>query len=283
MDHFIGFDHLLRICLGRNQHIALFGPSGFLKNVESKLGAYTWNLVKNYTNDFELAVTELSESFRTTRKYRCQNGFVAEDETIMTVSNSEIIDHPTYVVRAAFLDHKIPSLAFSFEEKTRLNVKKNVLQAMGLRPGPWITGFKDQIIRHEPDWTPVPIWWKNADGMRQETKLPLGLLSEKAVKISTGRKVCYITDAIWNRQNIDKMLRLAHGSELLFIEAPFLDKDVKTAEDKYHLTARQAGTLASMAEVKRFILFHYSPKYRGVEALLNEEAFAAFQQAKTAL
>jgi ribonuclease Z len=39
MDHFIGFDHLLRICLGRDMHISLFGPPGFIKNVEGKLAA----------------------------------------------------------------------------------------------------------------------------------------------------------------------------------------------------------------------------------------------------
>ncbi len=30
MDHFIGFDHLLRICLGRDRNLALFGPPGLL-------------------------------------------------------------------------------------------------------------------------------------------------------------------------------------------------------------------------------------------------------------
>lgn len=30
MDHFIGFDHLLRICLGRDKKIYLFGPPNFL-------------------------------------------------------------------------------------------------------------------------------------------------------------------------------------------------------------------------------------------------------------
>ena len=38
MDHFIGFDHLLRICLGRDRHISLFGPPGFHKHVENKIG-----------------------------------------------------------------------------------------------------------------------------------------------------------------------------------------------------------------------------------------------------
>jgi ribonuclease Z len=54
MDHFIGFDHLLRVCLGREKHLFLYGPPGFIDNVEGKLRAYTWNLVENYENDFRL-------------------------------------------------------------------------------------------------------------------------------------------------------------------------------------------------------------------------------------
>jgi len=34
MDHFIGFDRLLRTLLGRQKNLALIGPEGFIKNVE---------------------------------------------------------------------------------------------------------------------------------------------------------------------------------------------------------------------------------------------------------
>jgi len=59
MDHFIGFDWMLRILLGRERDLKLFGPPGFLAQVEHKLSAYTWNLVHNYASDFTLRVTEL--------------------------------------------------------------------------------------------------------------------------------------------------------------------------------------------------------------------------------
>ena len=42
MDHFAGFDHLLRLLLGRDKTVALYGPSGFIDRVEHKLKAYTW-------------------------------------------------------------------------------------------------------------------------------------------------------------------------------------------------------------------------------------------------
>lgn len=45
MDHFSGFDHLLRVVLGRKSNVILFGGPDFVKQVEHKLRAYTWNVV----------------------------------------------------------------------------------------------------------------------------------------------------------------------------------------------------------------------------------------------
>ncbi|MDD4242104.1 MAG: MBL fold metallo-hydrolase [Smithellaceae bacterium] len=282
MDHFIGFDHLLRICLGRDQHISLFGPPGFLANVEGKLGAYTWNLVRNYTNDFALTVTEVHETCRVTRAYRCRSGFVPENEETRATGPGTLVEGEAYVVRAVFLDHSIPCLAFCFEEKTRLNVKKNVLEEMGLPTGAWLTRLKEQILNRDPEETPVRIFWKNEAGETQETFAPLGLLRDRAVKMTSGQKVCYITDAVWSEQNAARMIELARGAELLFVEAPFLHEDEATAARKHHLTARQAGRLAALANVKRLCLFHFSPKYKGREDLLQNEAQSAFSSRKPA-
>src|SRR5215467_15720539 len=59
MDHFAGFDALLRLLLGRDKVLHLFGPPGFIDRVEHKLAAYTWNLVANYESDFVVRATEI--------------------------------------------------------------------------------------------------------------------------------------------------------------------------------------------------------------------------------
>src|SRR3569623_453920 len=41
MDHFAGFDHLLRVCLGRDTGVRLYGPEKFIAQLEHKLAAYT--------------------------------------------------------------------------------------------------------------------------------------------------------------------------------------------------------------------------------------------------
>jgi ribonuclease Z len=277
MDHFIGFDQMLRLCLGRDKHLSLFGPPGFIANIESKLGAYTWNLVENYENDFELLVTEIHPDHRSLRRYRCQEAFrpgAANKEWV--AFDGLVTESPHYTVRGAFLDHKIPCLAFSLEEKKKINIKKNVLQEMGLSVGAWLVDFKERILHDEPDDTDIRAWWKDAEKKIVERFFHLGELKEKIVKITPGQKISYISDVIYSDENARKIADLAHRSDIIFVEACFLEEDKGKAAEKYHLTAKQAGMLARRAEAKRMVLFHFSPKYKGFGHLLVDEATQAY-------
>lgn len=277
MDHFIGFDHLLRVSLGRDRRIYLYGPPNFLQNVEDKLRAYTWNLVGNYTNDFELQVTEVHTEHTLSRRYRCRNAFKPEGEERGDFDGT-LVRGESFSVRAAFLDHGTPCLAFSFEENTRINIKKNVLQEMGLPTGPWLLDLKAHIMRGEPDDLPVRVWWRQGEGRTDLKMIPLGILRDKVVKITPGQKISYITDVLYSEENARRIIELARGSELIFIEASFLEEDADTAARKCHLTARQAGVLARRTAAKRMVPFHYSPKYKGEGDLLYHEAMKAFRE-----
>ena len=277
MDHFIGFDQLIRVCLGRNQTIALYGPQGFLRHVENRLGSYNWNLVENYENDFRLEVTEVLGETTKTCRFDCRHAFRREGEEEGKIAGGILRDHPFYRVKTAVLDHRIPCLAFSLEEKFRINIRKDVLQAMGILPGPWLTSLKEKIVLGANPETPIRAFWKDeSDGRIRERYFSLGELQETLILITRGMKIAYITDAIWTPENEAKMLAIAEGADLLFIEAPFLHDDEKRAAERYHLTARQAGYLARKAGVKRMKLFHFSPKYQGLGESLREEAVRAF-------
>ena len=277
MDHFIGFDHVLRICLGRDRHIALYGPPGFIRNVENRIFSYTWNLVENYTNDFLLTVHEVHTTHIMAKRYRCQDAFCGEMIEESGPFNGVLLDRDDFIVRTAFLDHKIPSLAFSLEEKSHINILKNALGELGLPQGKWLAGLKEKIHRGEPDDTPVEVAWKGGRPSPARTTFSLGELKEKIVKITAGQKISYIADAVGSEENREKIAALARDSDIMFIEATFLHKDAARASNKFHLTAKQAGELAREAGAKRMVIFHFSPKYRGKEHLLNEEALAAFR------
>lgn len=275
MDHFIGFDHLLRLLLGRDKRLSLYGPPSFLKNLESKMAAYTWNLVANYTSDVEIVATEVHPGSRLTRCYRCRKAFQSEGEQSAPFDGT-LTSGDFYTVKAAFLDHGVPTLGFRFEEHTRLNIKKNVLKEMGLPTGAWLLELKERIMKGEGDDLPIRIWWRGEDGRHGETFLPLGLLRERAVKVTKGQTIAYVTDAAGNDDNCRRIVELAAEADILFIEAPFLAEDGQTAARKFHLTARQAGLLARQARARRIVLFHFSPKYTGRRDELIGEAMAAF-------
>jgi len=92
MDHFIGFDHLLRICLGRDKDLSLFGPPSFIEHMESKLESYTWNLVENYSTNLTLKVTEVHPAVWKKAFFRCQSGFRREEFTCVESSDTILLD-----------------------------------------------------------------------------------------------------------------------------------------------------------------------------------------------
>jgi ribonuclease Z len=148
MDHFIGFDWLLRVCLGRGLSIRLFGPPGFLDQVGHRLAAYSWNLVEGYDTDLVLEVTEVSPDGRARRAcFRCKSAFRRENEQTFEIADGVLHDEEFFRVRCAFLDHKLPCLGFALEEKQHLNVWKNRLDELGLPTGPWLQELKARRAR----------------------------------------------------------------------------------------------------------------------------------------
>jgi ribonuclease Z len=271
IDHFIGFDHLLRLCLGRGKRIHLFGPPGFTARVEHRLASYTWNLVESYPADFTLVAVELHPDGRSiSAEFHCRSGFRRENERTVQLHDGILLDEETFRLRAAFLDHKTVSLAYALEEKSHVNIMKNRLLDLGLPTGPWLAELKRAIVRGEADDMLFRAWWHTAGGM-VERHFALGELKKEILQVVPGQKIAYVTDAAYTPANAARIVDLARGADYLFIEATFLDADRERAAERHHLTALQAGRLARQAGVARAIPFHFSPRYQGMEDRLREE------------
>ena len=279
MDHFAGFDHLLRFLLGREKTVGLYGPSGLIEAIGHKLAAYTWNLVGGYDGNLVLRVRELAGGGRLrVARFTGRAGFARENEPDEPVEDGILLREPGFLVRAAALDHGIPSLAFALEERAHINICRNRLQEIGLAVGPWLRAFKQAILSGAPEDMPVEVAWSGGGSERPRT-LPLGQLRRQIMQIGAGRKIAYVVDAAFTEANAAAIVDLAKCADLLFIEAPFLEAEAERAAARQHLTAHQAGTLARLAGVKRITPFHYSPRYKGREEALVREAEAAFRLA----
>ena len=273
MDHFIGFDRLLRLMLGRDQDLYLYGPEGFIKNAEGKLAGYSWNLVQNYSNRLALHVAEVHADHLFKKDYICQKGFVPEAKGGEYAFDGLLHEEPALSVFTRVLDHGLPCLGFAVKEKFHINVKKADVTRLGLEVGPWIKKFKEALFdQQDPDSE-----FEIRSGKKQIRKtFVLKDLAEQIAIITPGQKVSYIADVAYSESNVKKIVELVKDSDHLFIEASFLEKDKDIAEKKGHLTARQAGFIAGKANVQRVTPFHFSPRYQGQERDLEKEVMEAY-------
>lgn len=276
MDHFIGFDRLLRLILGRDKDIYIYGPENFIKNIEGKLGGYSWNLVKNYTNLLVLHVIEVHDNHLVKKDYICQNGFIPASKTAKQSFNGLLLEEPSFSVFTRILDHSIPCLGFTLKERFHVNIMKDAVADLGLEVGPWLVEFKQALFDNQ---NPDSDFEVSCGQNRHKKKFVLGDLAKQIALITPGQKISYIADVGYNESNIQKIVELVKNSDHLFIEASFLEIDKDVAEIKCHLTARQAGLIAGKAKVKQLIPFHFSPRYQGQGHLLEQEAMEAYEHA----
>ena len=269
IDHFIGFDHLLRFSLNREEELRLFGPPGFIDNVRGKLAGYTWNLIRDYP--LVLSVHEIDGVTMRKVKFNAAQDFRLEGESVSPFCGT-LLENPGFRIRAAILDHKTPCLAFSLEECNRFNVKPDALQAMGLNSGPWLDELKRMLRENYSLETPLQIPLSSGGSKEHTLKEWLDLL----IVESKGQKIVYVVDNQYNPINAARILSLAENADLFYCEASFSQTEEALAIERFHLTATQAGILARRAHVARLIPFHFSARYQAEPDRLKEEALKAF-------
>jgi ribonuclease Z len=276
MDHFSGFDRLLRVVLGRKARIVLTGGPGMLDGVGHKLAAYTWNLVHRYTEELVLDVRELGIDGVVSRAvFSSRTGF-ERDEQLSSAPDGDVLhDELAFRVRGRFVDHGIPCLAFVLEEKARIRVARDRLVAAGLATGSWLREFKRAVLSGMPGDTPIAVEWRDRDGVHAVTRR-VDDLRPLALDVVPGRRVGYVTDIRYTEANLRVLEALLGGIDLLFIESVFLDAERDHAARKHHLTARQAGTIARRLGARSVVSFHFSPRYEGRADALRSELATAF-------
>ncbi|RPH52217.1 MAG: ribonuclease Z [Desulfobacteraceae bacterium] len=278
MDHFSGFDRLLRLFLGRNKDLYIYGPEGFLKNIEGKLAGYSWNLVQNYEYNLTIHAAQVGPEEIVTKTYRCRNRFAPDPETMVNTFNGTLHEEPALAVSAIILDHGIPCLGFSMKERFHVNILKDNVASLGLEIGPWLREFKEALFTGQDPDSEFEI--RTGKVKTAGRSFILRELSKKIALITPGQKITYIVDVAFGKPNPDKIIEFANNSDHLYIEASFLNKDRELSEKKFHLTARQAGYIAAKANVKQYTIFHFSPRNIDCEELLLREARDEYERQK---
>ncbi|MGO9008013.1 MAG: ribonuclease Z [Beijerinckiaceae bacterium] len=276
IDHFVGFDRLLRILVGREKTMCLYGPPGFIQHVHHKLQAYQWNLVDRYVCELIFVVTEIDASCETrTARFRLKTAFACEEVGHGCVESAIVYSEPTFQVSTAVLDHRIPCLAYAIKEAEHVNIWKNRLAAMELPVGPWLHELKRAVIEQRADDHLIHIGGPSQSNPSRV--MPLGALRE-VLTVTPGQKIVYVTDAADTPANRDAIVRFALDADVLFIEAKFSEADAALAAERAHLTTTAAGHIARAARVRHVEPFHFSLRYEGLQDEMLAEVTAAFAE-----
>ncbi|MGD8369549.1 MAG: ribonuclease Z, partial [Desulfobacterales bacterium] len=138
MDHFIGFDRLLRVSLGRDRHLHLFGPEGFSDNLEGKLRGYTWNLVDTGAYPLVIRSTDVLPDRLVTRRFVCSDRFRCRQAPTAAAFDGRLLTEAALTVSGVLLDHRIPCLGLALQERFHVHILADRVADLGAVPGPWL-------------------------------------------------------------------------------------------------------------------------------------------------
>jgi ribonuclease Z len=144
------------------------------------------------------------------------------------------------------LKHRMPCYGFLFKEKPKeLNINARMIE-------------KYEISRAE-------IWAvKNgADLERNGTIIPNAELTLPPTSLF---QYAFCTDTRYYEKIVDWI----KGSQLLYHEATFIEKQADRAKATQHSTAKQAAEIAKAAGVEKLLLGHFSARFQSTGELLEE-------------
>ena len=166
---------------------------------------------------------------------------------------SEIIfEDDALTVETIPLSHKIRCSGFLFKEKP----KPRRIDKMKMPEGLLI----QQIAS-----------LKNGDDVRDEWECCFIQMNPN-FDPRKSRSYAYCSDTVFDEGLVGQIKSI----DLLYHEATFMEDEETKARETKHSTAKQAATIAKLAEVNRLLLGHFSARYKDLTPIL-EEAKSIFQ------
>jgi ribonuclease Z len=265
IDHFVGFDRILRANLDQDKTLHVFGPEDTLRRV--------YDRIKSYEIPFfpfmklVVAVHELLPGRQRSGLLECVRHFPEPEVTETAWAGPVVYENADLTVEAAPVDHTVPCWAFALVEKAGYHADPVKLAASGLRPGPWVGQALACLRAGDSRDTLLEI---------HGGRFTLGALEERCFALSEGSRVAYVTDTAWSEAVRPGLLRLAHRAQRLYCDSYYALAQAQQAAQHRHMTATNAAEFARQAEVERLILMHFATRYAGQYAALVDEAKAIF-------
>ena len=178
---------------------------------------------------------------------------VPTDESVQVFENKDI------TVKTIPLDHRIPTTGYLFREKKKVqNIRPEKIEEYGIhyskinaiKAGGDFTTEDGKVIPHE-----------------ELTKAP-----------TPPRSFAFCSDTTYQ----ESIVPIIKGVDLLYHETTYLDEARDSAAKYGHSTAKEAATIAKMAEVGKLICGHYSSRYPKLDDM-EAEAKSVFPNSELGL
>ena len=219
-DHILGIPGLLQT-LNLNNYsktLQIYGPRGTKRHMES--------LASMFLHGHEIKIE------------------------VHDVDEGKIIEEGPILISAFRLDHGVPCLGYSIEQRTKVKMDVAKLKKLGLK-GPIIGELQ-----------------RGKDVVFEGKKIK----SKDVCHEEKGKKISFVMDTRFH-EDIAKAVK---DSDILVCESTYIDDNKDKAEEYMHLTSSQAGEIAKKAGAERLYLTHISQRYEMCEPKILKEAKKKF-------
>jgi ribonuclease Z len=272
MDHFCGFDRVLRANLDRDKVLHVVGPDGTIYRLYERLKSYE---IQHFPfQKVVFHVHEIADGKEREAMLECARRFPEPDITEKSWTGPIVYQNDDVYVEATPTDHTAPGLAYALVERVGYHPDSARLGSGLLRPGPWVEKVLAKLRAGEPEDTVAEI-----DG----GKFTLGTLADKYFAKSRGGRIAFVTDTAWSEAVKPGLMKLAKKAQRLYCDSYYALADAKQATKHRHMTASYTAEFAKAAGVEQLILMHFAPRYAGHYEDLIEEARAIFPRTSAVL
>lgn len=155
------------------------------------------------------------------------------------------------------LKHRIPCFGYQFVEKDKSpKIRKDVVKENDLQPSQILSLKKGNDI---------------------EVKGKTLTSAQACFPKEISKSYAFCSDTMY----WETLIPFIQKSTMLYHESTFLESEKARAKQTFHSTAKQAATIAKMAEVEQLVIGHYSSRYNNDEDFL-EEAKTVFENVQLA-
>ena len=266
MDHFVGIDRILRANTGAKLPLNIFGPPGTTERVAQRLRSYEHVFFDG--QNMVIVLHDIGSDSITRMVLESESDFDdGETESTRWKPLDPIFENEDVQVEAAPTDHTVPGLAFALVEKPGWRLDEAKLAKGLLRRGPWIAQVRQALLQKKSQKDELQI---------QQGTFRIGDLAQQYFRQAEGCRIAYVADTFWSPKVQPGLIQLAQGSEILYCDSFYAEKQAAAAETYRHMTAKRAGIFARKAKVDELVLIHFSLRYKGRYDLLIQEAQAEF-------